>query len=153
MGELADALAKGKTLSFAGREWNILPLDFNDLCDLEDEIGALEALDLSTLRHQREVLWLTLRKADPTLPREYRDNGQYKMTRRDVGALLTAEELQKPETGTFLVDVLRLSGVLPRKADGDREAGQDAQEVSAPKKTAAEATSPSDGASAATSIS
>lgn len=142
MAELVDALGKGKTLTFAGRDWTVRPLDFNDLCDLEESLGTLEALDLSTLKHQREVLWLTLRKADPTLPDEYRQRGQYKLTRQDVGAMLTAEELQKPETGEFLIEVLRMSGILPRKPEGD-----------ASPKPPAETTPHSGGESEGTSIS
>lgn len=143
MGELSSALAKGKDLDFAGQTWHITPLDFNDLCTLEEEIGDLASLDISRIKHQREVLWLALRKADPTLPTEYRNACKYKLTKEDVGKMITFDELKQPETGRFLVAVLQMSGILP---DTGKEQEADPNET-------AETTSPSDAASAGISIS
>lgn len=142
MGDLSGALAKGKELTFAGQTWHVSPLDFNDLCTLEEEIGDLASLDISKLKHQREILWLTLRKADPTLPTEYRNACKYKLSKEDVGAMLTADELKKPDTGKFLLSVLRMSGILPAE-----DAPQETEDPNEP----AETTPPSDAGSADTS--
>ncbi len=140
MAELADTLGKGKTLAFNGQDWHITPLDFNDFCDLEERLGelhpdgisihgvrvvhGLEALDLSKLKHQRIVLWLALRKADPTLPTEYRERAQYKLTEVQVGRMLGSKALADPQTVRFLTSVLQMSGVLPSTDDesGDESA-------------------------------
>jgi hypothetical protein len=138
LAELSDALGKGKSLDFAGRTWDVRPLDFNDLCDLDEVLRewhpegkpvekivgkrkikvtevahGLELLDISKLKHQREILWLVLRKADPSLPAEYRDRCSYKLTRAQAGSLISGADMNKPETGTFLVEILRISGLLP----------------------------------------
>jgi hypothetical protein len=143
MSELTEVLAKGKTLTFAGRDWNIEPLDLNDLADLDarleelhpegltaEEGGApkhgLDALDIKRLPHLKYVIYLLLRKADPTLPMEYRERAEYKLTEVQVGRMVSLPELKKPETVTFMAEVLRLSGLT-----GGEE---DAQETGAKKR-------------------
>ncbi|BDI27985.1 hypothetical protein CCAX7_000360 [Capsulimonas corticalis] len=121
MSELSEALAKGKTLDFAGQTWHVLPLDFNDICDIEDEIGSVELLDVSKLKHQRLLVWLALRKADPTLGNDDRQHCRYRLTEMEVGQMVSFTELQKPETVTFLLDVLRLSGILPEQQATEEE--------------------------------
>lgn len=147
MTQLTDALAKSKTLSFNGQEWPVSPLDFNDFADLEERLielhpdgvivkgegghsfplRGLEALDLSKLKHQRIILWLALRKADPTLPTEYRERAQYKLTEVQVGRMLGAKALADPATVKFLTDVLMMSGVLP-SPDDHEDAGDENDE-------------------------
>lgn len=113
MSELSEALGKGKELDWNGGKWHCLPLDLNDLADIEDRVGDVDLLDLTKISHQRLILWLVLRKADPALSPAEREACAYKMTERQVGKLVNASQLQKAETVEFLLSILKVSGLMP----------------------------------------
>ena len=123
MGEIGEALAKPLIKEFAGRTWTIQPLDLNDIADLEDAIGSVDLLDITSARHQRVCMWLIFRKADPQLGHDDRANCRYHMTLQDAGRLLTAEELVKPTTLPFLIEILQYSGLMPKQAEEGAEGG------------------------------
>lgn len=108
---LAEALAIPEKVTFAGKEWTALPLDFNDLGEAEQRFGNLETMDLDKITTQRYLLWLLLRKADPDLSAEEREAGQYRLTELQVGRMFTLDKL--PEVGEFLQRMLMRSGLVP----------------------------------------
>lgn len=120
MSELSEGLGKPATLVFDGREYQIEPLDLNDLADLEAEIGDLEFLDVSRIHHQRLVLWLTFRRIDPELSPEDKDEMRYKMTLVQAGRMMNLKKMQTGEGRAFIEDVLKLSGVLPEATEPAR---------------------------------
>lgn len=122
MSELSEALGRGTPFVFNGLPLAVEPLDFNDLCELEDYSGVdsddLNIADfLRPAKNRRFFLWLVLRKSDPSLTAEARERGEYRMTEADAGRLIkfgtTAEQFA-------LVNLsLGVSGL----AAGDEEAG------------------------------
>jgi hypothetical protein len=111
----SEALGRGKKLTFAGKTWNILPCDFNDLADIEDTYGTL-AVDYSKVKNQRYLIWIALRKADPSLSAEQRENFEYRLTETQVGQMLSADR-GLAEVMEFAREVLQISGLIPKAED------------------------------------
>lgn len=116
---LADALGKGGAVTFKGRTWDLEPLDLNDFCDIEERIkGGVDALDPFNPVHQRVILHLVLRKADPDLSAADAEACRYRLTEQQVGRMLKAGDLKKPETLQFILHVMTRSGLFDTDVDG-----------------------------------
>lgn len=64
MREMANA-PKG-TVTLGGREFPLVELNWNDYCAIEDAFGR-DPSEWRGMRASRFILWLALRKSDPTL--------------------------------------------------------------------------------------
>jgi hypothetical protein len=71
-------------------------LNLNDLAELEEAFGGLDAIDLSRFSVIRRILWLVIRKSEPGISEE------------KIGERFTLETMQEEVT-----KVLRASGLLP----------------------------------------
>lgn len=124
MSELSDALGRGTAVVFGTKTLNIEPLDFNDLLDLEEFTGEdADTLDIgefiSVKRNWLFFLWLVLRKADPELTPEERENGQYRLTEKQAGYLLKRDN--HIEQLAMIKAAIGLSGL--KEADGKEAEG------------------------------
>lgn len=123
MSELKDALGRGTEVMFSGKPLMVEPLDFNDLCDIE-EFSGINADDLDigeflqSAKNKRFFLWIVLRKCDPDLSQEERECGEYRMTEKEAGYLVKFGTT--PEQFMLINTALGVSGL----ASGD-EAGAD----------------------------
>lgn len=130
MGTLSEALGRSQALELGGQTIIISPLNFADLADLEEAMEAeplspeeelvIAALTgagtpgaasysnpLSRLRpgkiaHQLLVLHLCLRKEQPGI------------TRSEAAEFISIADYHKPETKTFLEELMFISGIVPR---------------------------------------
>jgi hypothetical protein len=121
---LTETLAKSKRLVLDGKEYDIEPLDFNDLADLEVRFGSLDQVNPASIHAARFIAWLALRKHDPTLTAEEREDCRYRLTETEVGRRLKSNST---ETMAFVVGVLQLSGMV---SDGEA-AGKPAKKQAA----------------------
>lgn len=94
MGNLTELKAKGA-------------LNLNDLAELEENFGGLDKIDLSRFTVVRKILWLVIRKAEPTV------------TELEVGERFNLQTMQEE-----VQKVLKASGLLGAEeaAEGKAEA-------------------------------
>ncbi len=122
MGELKEALGRGTGVPFGGQTLLVEPLDFNDLCDLEEYAGVnaddIEiAAHLESARNRRHFLWLILRKADPDLSDEDRAAGRYRMTEAEAGRMIKFGTTV--DQWTLINTALGVSGLVSKPEDAD----------------------------------
>ena len=120
MGELSEALGRPTRIRFGTAELDVAPLDFNDLCDLEERSGiSVDTINLmeylAGTKNRRFFLWLVLRKADPSLSEEDRDAGRYRMTEMEAGRLIRFGS--DVEQLTLINAALGISGLMDRAED------------------------------------
>ncbi len=96
--ELADALAAPRRITLAGKEYTAKLIDFNDMVVIEQRLGNVGRLDLTSPTHQRFVLSLTL-----GMPEE------------ELGKILTIKDFTDAE-GT-VSQLLRASGLMSEEED------------------------------------
>lgn len=94
MGNLTELKAKGA-------------LNLNDLAELEENFGGLDKIDLSRFTVVRKILWLVIRKVEPTI------------TELEVGERFNLQTMQEE-----VQKVLKASGLLGAEeaAEGKAEA-------------------------------
>ena len=109
MSEIRKALGLPEPVEFQGQTWLLEPLTFLDLADAE-ALGLLKIGDAETLT-TTSVLWLMLRKADPSLTETQRDLCQYTLTPRAVRALFTLQGDGGVEGVEFMGRVIAASGL------------------------------------------
>lgn len=113
--KVSDALgAAPRTITLDGREFTLRALDFNDLVELDalaDDVQEFLAdLIAGKLRAFRGFAWLMLRKADPALSGEDREELRYRMTLAEAGRLIPVAAGEREE---LLMTMLATSGLLP----------------------------------------
>ena len=132
---IRKALGLPESVEFQGQTWPLEPLTFLDLADAE-ALGLLNTGDKSKEGEQAEpvlsttsILWLMLRKADPSLTDTQRDLCQYTMTPRETRAIFGIQSDNGLEGVEFMAKVIAASGL----SAGEGEQA-DGAEASAPKK-------------------
>lgn len=125
MTAIRKALGLAENVEFQGETWPLEPLTFLDLADAE-ALGLMsgDAGDLSPT----SVLWLMLRKADPSLTPTQRDLCQYTLTPRETRALFTLGD-DSLAAAEFMSKVIEVAGLTA----GEEEMA-DASETEAPAK-------------------
>lgn len=121
--ELADALAAPRPVHFAGKDYAVSPLNFNNLVAIEEKFGDLDNMDLSKVSTQRFVLWLILSQSDPEL------------TEHQVGSLLTLQHLK--DANGLILTVFRASGLAEDGTVEEAETPGKLEKGAAAKKKAA----------------
>lgn len=115
--EIGKALGLGTDVEFQGQTWHLEPLTFLDL-------GHAEALGL--IREEdgglspTTIMWLMLRKADPSLTPQKRDFCQYRMTPREASAVFALSG-NSGEVGTFMAQVMSASGLTATPEEAGAE--------------------------------
>jgi len=133
---IRKALGLGEAVTFQGQVWNLEPLTFLDLADAE-ALGLVQsgnAVDISPT----SVLWLMLRKADPSLTESQRDLCQYMLTPRETRALftLTGDGLAAAEFMNQVITAAGLTATDEENADDAEAPAKDspAKQDQVPKK-------------------
>lgn len=117
LGESVQSVTIGQK-TFALRE-----LDLNDLVDAERMGLDVNGIALGNMEQARAILWLSLRKSDPDLSEEDRENGNYKITEREIGKIFTARILR--DNPAILTDILSSSGFIGENpTSGNDTAGE-----------------------------
>jgi hypothetical protein len=80
MREMANA-PRGR-ITLGGREFPLVELNWNDYCEMEDAFGR-DPNEWRGMKASRYLLWLGLRKSDPSL------------TLEQVGELVTAADFER----------------------------------------------------------
>lgn len=112
MNEINEALGTPRAMTFRGKTWRVEPLDMVDLGEIQSRLGSLNALSTRDPRLQFEILYLALRKADPDLTDDEREDERYRLTRTAVRRMVSLPELEKPETQAFLGEIVARSGLF-----------------------------------------
>lgn len=121
--EVAEALGESaKPVPIGGRDWFLQELDLNDLVDAERHGVDINAVASGNMEHGRTILWLTLRKSDPDLTDADRDAGNYKITEREAGKLITAKVLR--ENPDIIHQIMVRSGFITDEPSGNDQAGE-----------------------------
>lgn len=124
--EVQEACNTPESATLRGVTYQIQAFDINDLADFDAIVGGVDQFDITKFAHQRCVLWLALRKADPNLTHEERENGYYKLTEWQVGKMFTLRDYETEEVRTFIERVMVLSGIIP-SADDPKNGAEDPQ--------------------------
>lgn len=110
-------------MELRGKKFNVEPLDFNDLCQIEADYGDLDALFSSidfgpqsrSAQKVRYLFWLILRKADPSLTPEQKANCDYQMTLEQAGRYVP---LNFSEITGLVEQVMKQSGLVDEEKKG-----------------------------------
>ena len=102
MTKLGAALGVPVPVTIGGSVWQLTPLDVFDMVQLSGEIAkhaplaageeGIDKIDLANADHLLTISWMVLRKADPTLTPQERDDCAYRMTRADVRRLFALSD-------------------------------------------------------------
>ena len=143
MDTLSKGLAIGEPITIDGKVWHVAPLDILDFVELGTEISRIENLDRSTkvnpldkldygkASHILTVAWLMLRKSDPELSETDRDDCRYRLSKRDVRAML---DVRSPSASELFDRIMELSGIKqsPAEVAADAKAEGDSPNAPAP---------------------
>lgn len=120
---IRKALGLGEDVTFQSQVWQLEPLTFLDLADAE-ALGLLKGGDAETLT-TTSVLWLMLRKADPSLTDTQRDLCQYTMTPREARNLFSLQCDGGVEGVEFMSQVIAATGLNATESEApDAVAGE-----------------------------
>jgi len=111
--DIADALGLGETIEYRGMAYALTPLDMFDVMLLLRRFGSIERVDIvNDPEAIAYVAYLMLRKADPRLSDNERDNRLYRMTPAAAAALFSVTSMDGQ--GELLVAIQRTSGLVRR---------------------------------------
>ena len=118
---IRKALGQPESVQFQGQTWPLEPLTFLDLADAE-ALGLITNGGADGMT-PTSILWLMLRKADPSLTDTQRDLCQYTMTPREARALFTLAG-DGQESADFMSRVISAAG-LTAESDELADDGED----------------------------
>lgn len=125
---LEDGLALPEKLPFRGTEISVVPLTLSDIALFRQQFGSFFDLDLTDTEQVCFILWLTLRRSDPTLTDTQKLTGQFNLSIEDVADSITLHDFVHDEELMALVRrILELSGLYQ-----EENAEQNAKNAEAP---------------------
>ena len=114
---------------FKGKSYQLEEWDLNDVADIEEQIGDIGKLNPLKSSHLAMILWIAMRRCDDMLTPDERRAGRWRMTLRDVGSIVKASDLRKPDAILFASVILTASGILPEE---EKKTEVDPEEPEAP---------------------